>query len=112
VHQSRFAGAIVADKAEAFPSVAGKIHVVESMDGAETLFDAVQSNNRIAFAVHCPEVAFSSSPAQGAGDGGADILHRYATLTRPRIKSGVTLSQRDASGEGKEFYFLAASTTF
>ena len=45
VHQGRFAGAVVADEADAFARVDREIDAVKRADGAEMLFDAVQRDD-------------------------------------------------------------------
>ena len=46
MHQRRLAGAVVADEAEAFARATGEIDARKRADGAETLFDAVQPDDR------------------------------------------------------------------
>ena len=45
MHQRRFAGAVVADEADAFAGADMKVDAVERTDGAEMFFDAVQSDD-------------------------------------------------------------------
>jgi hypothetical protein len=44
MHQRRFAGAIVADEAKALAPRQRKIDAVQSLDGAETLRDTLESD--------------------------------------------------------------------
>ena len=46
MHERRLAGAVMADEADAFAGRDGEIDADKRTDGAETLFDAVQSNDR------------------------------------------------------------------
>jgi phage-related protein len=52
MHECGFAGTIMADKTDTFAHAADEIDARKSMDGAETLFDAVQSNDGFRLAVH------------------------------------------------------------
>jgi hypothetical protein len=45
MHEGRFAGPIVADKAQAFADAEGEVDPSKSTDGAEFLFDAVHADD-------------------------------------------------------------------
>ena len=55
MHEGGLAGAIVPNQPDAFAGATEEIDPCKRMDGAETLFDAVQFDDGFSLAVHRPE---------------------------------------------------------